>query len=269
MPAPTAQSFSDLHATPLPDLPCWVEPRILLKGSLMILSGPAAIGKTFLMLEAADNLSRGEALWGLFPVPRAVRVLLIEQEVGIYGIQERLRAKYEGRRAPEDAWVVTKDPEIGVDDPAGFERLGRLVETVNPGVLILDPATRFLVLGDESDNTAIARFYRQLDRLLVTRPNLSIILTHHFGKDPKEPAEGWDDLNLDQGRGASKWRDGPDLRVMVRCRDRVAGRPARWETHWVPRHAAEMRITFYMGNDFRIGAVSPTGVEMPEFGRVR
>ena len=266
MPVATAQSFQSLRASPLPDLPCWVEPRILLKGSLMILSGPAAIGKTFLMLEAADNLSRGRPLWGVFPVPRPVRVLLIEQEVGIYGIQERLQAKYKNQEAPPDAWVVTKDPEIGVDDPSGFERLRGLVEKVDPGVLILDPATRFLVLGDESDNTAIARFYRQLDRLLVARPDLAIILTHHFGKDPKEPPQGWDDLNLDQGRGASKWRDGPDLRVMVRCRDRVGGRPARWDTHWVPRHAPEMRLSFYMGNDFRITGVSPSGVEVPVFG---
>ena len=219
----------------------------------MLLAGPAGIGKTFMMLEMADNLSRGEMLFGHFPVPVPVRTLLIEQEVGIYGTQERLRSKYSGeKRPPDNAWIITKNPDITIDDPAGFERLSGVVREVDPGVLILDPITRFMVVGDESDNAAVSRVFRALDRLLVERPEMSIVLTHHFGKDPADPADAWDDLDIDRVRGASKWRDVPDLRVMVRVEEWTAGRPKRWRTSWVPRHAARFNLALELRNDFSI-----------------
>lgn len=250
----------DLRTTPLPDVPCWVEPRLLLKGSISMFAGPAACGKTFMMLELADHLSRGLQLYDHFFVPVPVRVLMIEQEVGQYGMQERLCAKYsQPEDAPADFFIYTKDPEVAVDDPGGFARLLALVEKVAPGVLILDPVTRFMVGGGEEDNTAVARFVRQLDRLLMIRPDLSIIFTHHFRKDPQEPGDSWDDLDMRLARGGSKWGDIADLRVMLRCDQYEGGRPALWRTRWVPRHGPQFDLGLEMGNDFKIRAVQRSG----------
>ena len=148
---------ADLLAREVEKVPSWIEPGILPKGGIMVLAGEAKIGKSLILGSLARSLATGEAPFLLdgLAVPASSRVLLIDQEVGEYGLQKRCAPMLQDLTPSTYAdklMYVTKDPELMLDKPAGLRKLWAYVDNAQPNVLILDPVGKML---SESENDAI------------------------------------------------------------------------------------------------------------------
>jgi RecA-family ATPase len=86
----------DLITRELENVPCWVGGNLLPKRGVLLFGGLEKIGKSFIGLEVARALSTGTPLFGYpdFVVEEKARVLLVEMEVGEYGLQDRTRAVF-------------------------------------------------------------------------------------------------------------------------------------------------------------------------------
>jgi RecA-family ATPase len=206
---------------------------------MMILGGPAGIGKSFIAFQIGHNIATGSLLFGMDKhvcIPGGV--LIVEQEVGIWGSQKRLKERYTDTLPPEPVWLISRDPEWLLDSPTGYEKAERTLEQLEDvGVLVLDPASRFL-RGDENSNTDVGRFIRGVDQLMnkFVGRGLAVVLTHHFGKPPQDNQD-YNPFDAYNFRGASKWRDAPDTKVTCQRGKQLNDNEWIVKTRWETRHA--------------------------------
>jgi RecA-family ATPase len=221
-----ADRISDLFKRPTPEHPCYIAGGILPKSGIMLMGGGAKIGKTWLLLDLAHNLAVGGSPWGMFTAPEAVPTLYCEQEVGEMEFQRRVKLKYEALKMdpPENLFYTSRLKGFFLDTAGGQRKLADEISSTKAKVAIVDPVGRCLI-GGENDAHEIGALFRGLDELLVSLPGLSIVLSHHFSKPPREDAEGYDPLSPYQFRGSSKWFDAPDTLVTFL---KTQQRPGEW-----------------------------------------
>ena len=212
----------------LPDIPSHIGPAILPLGGIACFGGLAKIGKSFVLQEFAHALISGEVPFGcpeLF-IPRPVRVLLVEQELGEHGLRKRALGRWPaeevrrlGRRF-HNLFYASQIPDLQLDTPVGQKILKDLCDDVRPDVLILDPIGRFHNFND-NDNQQIERLFTILAELRHSQreQNMSILMSHHFAKPPREDRfGGLDPLDAYNFTGAAKWKNNPDtLMTIQRC----------------------------------------------------
>jgi hypothetical protein len=184
-----------------------------LKGGVLLMGGPAKIGKTFLGLDLAHSLGVGGQVWGLnHHVIEPTPTLYVDKELGVYGFQERVQMRYKelGIRPPDNLFFLSKPPDFYLDTGPGIAKLREEVKATGAKVVILDPISKCLA-GDENSNNDVNRLFLNLDNLLSEFPEMGLILLHHYGKPPKgEDAANWDPYSPYNFRGAAKWFDSPD-----------------------------------------------------------
>ena len=235
---------ADLIQREIPKAPCWIEPSILPKGGKMLFGGHAKIGKSLIMLELARSLALGKRPFECphIKVPEKARVLVIDQELGEWGVQERLKKIMEGD--PEEVlreyfFGVSKARDLRLENPDSIRRIVELCQALSANVLILDPIGK-MHSYDENDASQINRLMNRLDEIIdkCKDTGLSIIFSHHFGKPIRDPRV---ELTVDQlftpynFRGSTRWYDDPD--TLVTCNKFTPRRSAhkwwrivsRWE----------------------------------------
>lgn len=240
---------------PPPPVPCWIEPFILPKGSIMLFGGPSKAGKSFVALEFARALVTGDnpMYYQKFAVPEKARVLIWEQELGESTFFKRCGDTLQNHRISEygDRFkALCKAPELSLSEKGGAQKLNDLLEEHQTNVLIIDPIGKAQTY-DENDAGKIGELFNKLQLLTkagATR-GLSIILTHHFKKLPSgQFARDYDLSSPDNFRGSSRFYSDPDtLLTMIRTDDvyeRVPGKtePLKgWlcKTQWKMRHGQE------------------------------
>ena len=271
--------ISDLLSREVERVPSWIEPGILPKGGSMVLAGEAKIGKSLILGSLSRSLATGEApflMEGLH-TPEKARVLLVDQEVGEYGLQKRcapMLQDLDPSTYADNLMYVTKDPELMLDTAAGVRTLWEYVANAQPNILILDPVGKML---SESENDAIevAKVFHTLERLQkdFRHLGLSIILSHHFMKPPRtaRDREGFDPLDPYNMRGSGKWKDAPDTLVMVSRGDKLPCPHQAWKIDMriLPRHAEEppdLHLNVNEFKDFRVRIASQTKRVAPRLG---
>lgn len=231
----------------------------------MILGGGAGIGKSWTLLSMGRALSLGERPFAcpMFSVDRPARVLLIEHELKPYGLQIRVKKVFEGvsLQALEDTfWYVSGEPALQFSSPEGRAGIERLVDEIQPEVLLLDPIGKMHYF-DENDNGEISRLMYYLDVLLKRGRSwgMSLVFTHHFGKPSNDPRvrDFVDPLDAYSFRGASKWKDDPDIRVTWTKGQYLATAWPAWKmtSRWLTRQGEQMAdlvFTFNKNNDGRV-----------------
>ena len=276
--------LSDLLSREVEKIPSWLEPGILPKHGIMLLGGEAKIGKSLILGSLARSLVTGEAPFGMegLAAPERARVLLVDQEVGEYGLQKRCRpmlADLPPEAYAERLMYVTKDPDLMLDKEKGLKALWEYVDSAQPNVLILDPVGKMISV-DENDNIEIAKVFHSLERLQKDfyHLGLSIILSHHFLKPPRttRDREGFDPLESYNFRGAGKWKDAPDTLVTVSRGDKLPLPHQAWSLNMriLPRHAEEppdIHLKVNENRDFRVmcGSVTPRAASKLGGGAVR
>ncbi len=258
-----AERFLDLYEKPLPEKPVWISHGVLPKSGIMLIGGPAKIGKTFLLLDMAHSLAAGGKLWGSHvSIVEPTTVLYVEQEVGEHGLQNRVKMRYDtlGEKPPEGLYFLCKERDMALDSPHGHAILSREIKATGARVVIIDPISRCM-MGDENDNTQVAKVFRNLDDLMVSYDDLSFVIAHHFSKPPRDEEEsGYDPLNPYNFRGASNFFGMPDtLLTLQRRQGMKSGEWWRLKTGWEMRQAENITgVTLIIGEG---GIVTPVMVD--------
>lgn len=255
--------FTDLLAKELPANFSYIEPALLTKGGTLLFGGDAKIGKSLIMIEMAQALAHGELPFGCpeFVVPEPVRAMVIEQEVGERGLQIRGRKicnDYKAQYA-DNFWYITMEPDMQFDTPEGRKLVLEAVSKVEPNVLFLDPISRMHGY-DENDNGQINKLVRHLANLkkMFKHKEMSLVISHHYGKPPRGmDLQGWDPLDFNNFRGASKFRDDADALITVQRLKYLDTKWKAWKlkTRFRLRHGEEpndMIFTVNKENDLRV-----------------
>lgn len=257
------ESFKSLIEKDLPPRPCWLDPGIIPKNSLTILGSTSKAGKSFVMLELARALALGVSPFGYtqLQVSEPAKVLLIEQELGEYGLQKRIKIIFEKedpRVYGDNLWYVSKVPTLQLDSHEGRELLFDIVDKVKPNILMLDPIGRFHCY-DENRSDQIQELVSSLDYLnkCFSSDQMAIILSHHTGKPGTDPKTSRDLLDPYSLRGSSKFFDAPDTLIMMQKLERL---DTKWKA-WNIRMRIETRqdenppdllLTFNKEQDLRV-----------------
>lgn len=220
---------AELYNKPLPEHPHWVSGGVLPKNGVMIMGGEAKIGKTWLCLEMAQTLSEGGNLWGLdkYETVDPVGVHYFDAEVGEYEFHRRVKLKYDvlGRPPRDSFFFSSRLTNFAIDTSEGQMVLARELEESGARVAVIDPVGAALS-GDENSNQDVERMFTSLSELMISMPELSFILIHHYGKPPKNREESdYDPLSHYNFRGASKFVDRATTLITVA---RMADHPGEW-----------------------------------------
>lgn len=269
----------DLMERPLPAVPCWMEPSVLPKGGKFLFGGFAKVGKSFLMLDLARALAQGKRPFNSphLTVPTPVKVLVIEMEIGAWGLQKRATTMFAGENLDllrQNFRGISKEMTKGIkiDSVGGTKLIAEWCHKVGAQVLFLDPIGKMHTY-DENDAGQIARLFTKLDEILeyCRELDLSIVLSHHFKKPSFDPKVILDDEQLFSPynfRGSTKWYDDPDTLVTVN-RFFPPGEPPqnprdRWwflKTRWETRQGGDIpewqHFSFNRRRDSRIFAETP------------
>ncbi len=210
------ESLQSLIEADLPENPCWIYPGILPKGGTLLFGAQAKVGKSFIMLELQRALSTGTTPFGChtLKVGDPCKTLLVEQELGKFGLQKRVKSIFVDERKDvygKNAYYVSKIPEMQLDDRTGRELLMKLVDEVRPDVLFLDPIGR-MNSYDENKSDQIQQLFTHLEYIVkqFEGSGMSLVVSHHFGKPSGDPSTSRNKLDAYNFRGSSKWFDCPD-----------------------------------------------------------
>lgn len=232
------QSGGDFLNQQLPDLPSYIAPAILPKGGKLIFGGHSKIGKSWLSTEFARSLITGTSPFDcpLIEVPRPVRVLYLEAEIGPWDLQRRLRmalSDVELELIQDNLKILSRVRSVRFDDVEHAKILGKMCRDNGINVLILDPISKMHAFNENS-NDEINKLFNALDKVqeISEETDLAIIFSHHFGKPWKE--DTYDKFSIHNFRGASKFVADPDTIVTV-VRSGPAGKfgwklETKWET---------------------------------------
>jgi hypothetical protein len=213
-PAFWVDGFDDWHEKDIPRRP-WIVPGYLMRGTLTIVVGSPAAGKSLLALLWSTSLSLGLPVGKFRPLPGLEntrrRVLIInaeddanEQRRRIAALIRQFNAKprdLEGwltRAGPEKvASLFERDAQTGKIVPtAAMSDLRVLIREGEAEVVVLDPLVELTTGIDENSNTDLKQVLAEL-RALAQQEKVAILLVHHLRKGTATPGD------LESARGAS------------------------------------------------------------------
>lgn len=194
---PKLASWSDL-ATSTATMRALVE-GVLHCGTLSVLAGEGATGKTFIALELARAVASGGRFLGHFEVQETGSALYLDAEAGESLMADRVRAL--GGGDPDVRFAFFPRIQLG----PGVTELRPVLRELRPKLLVLDSLGRFLPDGaDENANSDCLAALAPL-RELAVEFDLAALVVHHFRKT----AIG-DNRPGQRVRGASAIRDVAD-----------------------------------------------------------
>lgn len=226
--------FRELRSMPMPDERFVVGSGLVPLGGLIFVGGPPKTYKSFLLLTMGLQMACGLPIFGAatkhagstsfrFPVTRPMKVLIVEQELGLVDDRERLMPMFDSL---DDEYKELIDTNLHIEAANfGMNTLVRLdneesdrhvlagiIERVMPDILILDPLSMF-----HRQNENLAQDMSLLMRnLAVIRNRFKLkatIISHHTSKprhDEFTPIDGPDLL-----RGSSVLFATGDSYIMV------------------------------------------------------
>jgi len=233
-----ALSFANLVKEP-PKMRTYYIEGLFPHSCIWIYGGPQWIGKSFFALNIAMSLANGTRFLSKYAVPKPVRVLLIDKEVGREGLKKRLNIM---NCSPDNAFALPKEePEASglyLDQPGTEDALSIVIEQQKINVVMLDPLNPFL-MGDEGESSFSGAF-RTIDRLMLDHKKLglSIVIAHHFRE--VSVSRGDDPLDLRNFRSHGKLIDYPGLRTTLKRGIAINSQKELWrlKARWFPRNDA-------------------------------
>lgn len=162
----------------------WVLPDILARGDRLVLTGIEGAGKTTLLRQFAISAAAGVHPFTLAPCqPRSVLALDMENPLRMmidWWGSLRDAAKKRGRPVEDGRMMLDRRPG-GIDLSSVDDRrwLTRRVELVRPDLLVIGPAYKLYVGGDNSREETLARQVTSVLDGLRETVGCAIILEHH------------------------------------------------------------------------------------------
>ncbi len=212
-----ALSLDEFTVRNFPQRPSLLGDGVLRAGGLGILFGKPGLGKTWLALERALALVRGERWLGIPTKPGGARVGFLELELEADALQERLAAliRVHGGPRREDARlkIVCRPMLHGMVDltsPDEFLQLKRWITRDRLELVEIDALSRAHT-ADERDAQQLGRVLAGFDAVRHDT-GCALDLVHH---ERKGQNGRWTDDDLDALRGTSRLQSDPTLLVRV------------------------------------------------------
>jgi len=144
--------------------------------------------KSFLAMNFSIAIANGQGFAG-FDVLEPKKVLHLCFEGGYFPNRKRVKRMSLSMDIEKSKNITyLKKAHLCIDNDDDFERLRGYVNESNCDVLVLDPLAK-LHLQDENSSNAMASVFMRI-RELMDGFNISVILTHHTGKNPSLGARG-------------------------------------------------------------------------------
>lgn len=162
--------------------------HLLSPGETALLIARQKEGKSTLALQLAIDIGSGSSFLGRYDTQPGV-VLYIDYENRPHRLRERALDIRDGR--PLENVLIKAFPHIAERDVAlfgnKFDRLLRLVETIRPALLIIDPL-RLAVEGSNSSESAAMEAIEKISALMSCNPDMAVLLIHHLRKADENDA---------------------------------------------------------------------------------
>jgi hypothetical protein len=178
-PPRTFRVIADVDLAQLPPL-TWIIENILPAGGFSVLFGPPSSGKSFLALDWARCVGRGEPWQGRRTIGRSVLYIAAE---GTAGLRQRFTAIQEAHGIAGSAGVFFIPAAAQLMQPADQ---GALIQTIQDNsvtapLVVVDTLARCLVGGEENSAKDVGEFIAGCDRLRAEL-GATVLLVHHTGK---------------------------------------------------------------------------------------
>ncbi len=177
----------------------WLVEGVIQRSSSAVIFGESRIGKSFLALDLAIKLAKGEDWFGYAVKPCKVIYFPAESPLGLY---QRLEAKrnYSGEEIPENLLFMRSSVDLGNTDD-----VNKLIATVssNSDVLFIDTFNAVASNSDENSSKEMGKILNGIRRV-IDETGSTPILVHHCG---------WSDN--DRLRGHSSLSAAMDTRILV------------------------------------------------------
>lgn len=168
---------TDLLAKDLPPIQWFADGLIPDEGAIII-GGSSGIGKSWMLLDLGQEISRGGKWLGEFQTTKGV-VLYVDEENGERFMKQRLQMLNAGKQ------VNPKDVEFYLMCYQGFyfskdpvQKLERLIQVIKPNVIIMDALIR-VHRGDENSAQDMAKIFAVVKSLIIKHKCLFVFADHH------------------------------------------------------------------------------------------
>ena len=190
---PTPLDWDDEFSRAPTTLEWIVEPFLPVKRHIT-LAGPAKAGKSLFVAEMAACIASGRSFLG-FPVTKSIVLYVDFENDPAVDVIPRLKAMGFGPGDLEGLYYFSYPDLRPFDTAGGGNQLLALLEEYEPGLVVIDTASR-TITGKENDNDTWAAFYRHTGMLLKTR-GIAMVRIDHTGKDPSKGPRGGSGKNAE------------------------------------------------------------------------
>lgn len=161
---------------------CIISDGILPRESRVIIGGDEKIGKTILVTQMALDIASGMPFLGLFDIPSAKKVVLIQAEVPQREYRRRLgkSVKRYSRKISSGYLTIIGAPVLDIESATGHNLLRNIIAETNAEVIIFDPMYKFHS-RDEDRAGEMKHVLAVLDSL-IAEYDISVVMTHHLRK---------------------------------------------------------------------------------------
>lgn len=163
----------------------WIVEGLLPKPGMVMLMGPPKAGKSFLALDVAVRIARGQPVLG--HPSHASRVLYLQLDTSEQIWRDRILALDKTGYDIDPPNLVMVHPEdeirpVNIMTIAGQSWLQTALTTARPDLVVID-VLREIHTGDENDSTEMKRVFDELMKRLAGR---SVLFVHHTRKIPDD-----------------------------------------------------------------------------------
>lgn len=210
----------------------WVVKGLLPKEGLAILAGQSTAGKSFVALDLADKIARGEpAFGGRRTYQCGVAYIAAE---GANGVRKRLVGLKKDRGSDWSNRMALSGNAPNLADDAAYlaleKEIGRLrtrleEREVRLGLVVVDTLSASIPGVDENSSKDMSSVLTRLQRL-AARSRTCVLLVAHVGKDTDRGVRGWSGLvaNADAVIGVQMPDDnGVRIAKVIKIKDSDAG----------------------------------------------
>ncbi|WP_313558836.1 AAA family ATPase [Ruminiclostridium cellobioparum] len=154
----------------------------LLSVGLHILAGPPKLGKSWLVLDLAIQVSTGQSMWGKRTTPGSVLYLALEDHQK--RLQSRQNLVLNGQPVPKNLYFATEAVPIneGLIEAMEDWVAQQKIANQNPQVIIVDTFQK--IRGHTSSDNAYANDYKDAGELkkFADKHEIAVIVVHHTRK---------------------------------------------------------------------------------------
>ena len=167
----------------------WRVSGILTSDDYGVLAGPKGVGKTFALLDLAVGAALGEPWFGRFPTTRC-RVLVLtseDSEPRLWRRIDAIAASLERNAADLEDWLYVHP--LPFDAIRDVERLESELDAISPGLVIIDPAYKYLVGAKASQLFDMGAALTPL-QVACSTVGSALLVGHHYNRQTGAEREG-------------------------------------------------------------------------------